>query len=69
MTRAALLLTGPALSLILGISLALAHPPSSTPFRIQKTIEVPNGLRPHVLRRSEPTLFCGGSDQQGNRHY
>src|SRR6266851_9098153 len=26
-------------------------------------------VRPDVLRRSEPTLFRRGSDQQGNRHY
>ena len=64
MTRAALLLTGPALSLILGISLALAHPPSSTPFRIQKTIEVPNGLTAFDLTFcDDPSQLCFVADQ------
>ncbi len=64
MRRAALVLTGPALSLILGISLALARPPSPTPFGIQKTIQVPNGRTAFDLRFcDDPSQLCFVADQ------
>ena len=64
MRRAALLLTVPALSLILGISLALARPPSSAPFGIQKTIQVPHGLTAFDLTFCDaPSQLCFVADQ------
>jgi hypothetical protein len=64
MRRVALLLAGPVLSLILGISLALAHPPSSAPFGIQKTIQVPNGLTAFDLTFcDDPSQLCFVADQ------
>ncbi len=64
MRRAALLLTGPALSVILGISLALARPPSSTPFGLQKTIQVPNGLTAFDISFcDDPSQLCFVADQ------
>lgn len=64
MRRAALVLTGPALGLILGISLALARPSSPTPFGIQKTIQVPNGLTAFDLTFcDDPTQLCFVADQ------
>jgi DNA-binding beta-propeller fold protein YncE len=56
MRRSALLLAGSAFSLVLGMSTSWAKPPSST-FGIQKTIQVPNGLKAFDIS------FCDDASQ------
>ena len=64
MRRATLLLAGPVLSLVLGISLAWAHPKTATPFGIQKTIQVPNGLTAFDISFcDDPSQLCFVADQ------